>query len=598
MKRSVKFNALILMLCAVWMISACQLTSLSGWLGSSGSPTQTGANQPAEAPTPEDKATAKQTEAASVTPQPTVVFQPISKSASDCTYGGQFASIEAVDRLTVRFRLCQPEVAFLSKIAYPAFGILPAEFIESTEGGGKGSRLLEAPVGTGPYRVERWEPGEELVFTAFERYWGAKAENTELIFRWELDAAQRLLELQAGTVQAIDNPHPQDLDAIQGNPDLILVERLPLSVAYLGMNNAYPPFDNQIVRQAISLALDRAALLQAAFPPGFLLAEYFTPCAIPLGCVGEEWHGYDPARARQLLAEAGFPSGLQTQIAYRNVVRSYMPQPARVAEQIRVQLRQNLQINASLIPIDSPEFLQAVDEGRLPGLFLLGWGADYADVTNFLDTHFDSQTTRLFGKPFPDIQSALEMGRSSAAEAERRPYYEIANNAIREHAPIVPLAHGGWVDHQALSIAVNRSVQDAFASPFSLERFSEMSVDGQDTLVWMQSLEPLSLYCADETDGDSLRACAQVIEPLYRFVRGAANLEPALAESCTPNAELTEWTCKLRDQVQFHDGSLLDANDVVRSFSAQWDAADELHKGRTGEFAYFKELWGAFLNTR
>ena len=114
----------------------------------------------------------------------------------------------------------------------------------------------------------------------------------------------------------------------------------------------------------------------------------------------------------------------------------------------------------------------------------------------------------------------------------------------------------------------------------------------------MQSLEPLSLYCADETDSDSLRACAQVIEPLYRFARGGANLEPALAESCTPNAELTEWTCKLRDGVQFHDGSLLDAADVVRSFSVQWDAADGLHKGRTGEFAYFKELWGAFLNAR
>ncbi|MCZ7551497.1 MAG: hypothetical protein B6D39_08735 [Anaerolineae bacterium UTCFX2] len=598
MKRSVKFNALTLLLGAAWLMSACQLTSLSGGLGSGNAPAPTSATQAVEPPTPEIEATKAQTESAPVTPEPTAIFQPISKSAPDCEYGGQFAAIEAVDRLTVRFRLCQPEVAFLSKIAYPAFGILPAEFLEAAGGGGKGSRLLEAPVGTGPYRVARWDPGEELVFSAFEGYWGEKARIGELVFRWELDASQRLLELQAGTVQAIDNPSSGDLDAIQSSPDLALIERSPLSVAYLGMNNTYPPFDNQIVRQAINLALDRTALLQAAFPPGFVLAEYFTPCAIPLGCLGEKWYGYDPVQARQLLDQADFPSGFQTQIAYRDVVRSYMPQPGLVAEQIRVQLRQNLQINASLIAIDSPDFLQAVDEGRLPGLFLLGWGADYADVTNFLDTHFGAQATRLFGKPFPDIQSALELGGSIAAEAERKPYYETANNAIREHAPLAPLAHGGWLDAQALSIAVNRSVQGASASPFSLERFNEMSVNGQARLVWMQSLEPLSLYCADETDSDSLRACAQVIEPLYRFARGGANLEPALAESCTPNAELTEWTCKLRDGVQFHDGSLLDAADVVRSFSVQWDAADGLHKGRTGEFAYFKELWGAFLNAR
>jgi ABC-type transport system substrate-binding protein len=75
-------------------------------------------------------------------------------------------------------------------------------------------------------------------------------------------------------------------------------------------------------------------------------------------------------------------------------------------------------------------------------------------------------------------------------------------------------------------------------------------------------------------------------------------VEPALAKGCQANAEMTEWTCQLREGVRFHDGSMLDANDVVMSFLVQWDAAHPLHKGRTGEFAYFKELWGAFLNAK
>jgi ABC-type transport system substrate-binding protein len=112
----------------------------------------------------------------------------------------------------------------------------------------------------------------------------------------------------------------------------------------------------------------------------------------------------------------------------------------------------------------------------------------------------------------------------------------------------------------------------------------------------MQNAEPISLYCADETDGESLRACEQVTESLYGYEVGGTATEPRLAEVCEPNADLTEWTCKLRQGVKFHDGSTLDANDVVMSLIIQWDASNPLHKGNTGAFTYWNGLWGAFLN--
>ena len=79
----------------------------------------------------------------------------------------------------------------------------------------------------------------------------------------------------------------------------------------------------------------------------------------------------------------------------------------------------------------------------------------------------------------------------------------------------------------------------------------------------MQNAEPLSLYCGDETDGESLRACEQINESLYRYEVGGTAAIPALATECTANADSTTWTCKLRDGVKFHDGADLDANDVV-----------------------------------
>ena len=141
-------------------------------------------------------------------------------------------------------------------------------------------------------------------------------------------------------------------------------------------------------------------------------------------------------------------------------------------------------------------------------------------------------------------------------------------------------------------------VQGAHASPLSLEDFSALSINGSDTFTWLGEYEPPSLYCADETDVDALRICAQVVEPLYRYAAGGLEPQPALAEYCRPEPGMTVWTCTLRQGVLFHDGSTLDANDVVYSLWVQWDASHPLHKGSSGAFAYWKSFWGAFLNQK
>ena len=80
-------------------------------------------------------------------------------------------------------------------------------------------------------------------------------------------------------------------------------------------------------------------------------------------------------------------------------------------------------------------------------------------------------------------------------------------------------------------------------------------------MVWMQNAEPIGLYCADETDGESLRACEQINESLYGYEIAGAAAEPRLASECTSNEELTEWTCTLREGVKFHNGADLTAEE-------------------------------------
>jgi ABC-type transport system substrate-binding protein len=145
-------------------------------------------------------------------------------------------------------------------------------------------------------------------------------------------------------------------------------------------------------------------------------------------------------------------------------------------------------------------------------------------------------------------------------------------------------------------VAYKAAVEGAHASPLGNENFAVTGIAGQDTFVWMQNAEPISLYCADETDGESLRACEQVTQSLLGYEVGGTAVEPALAESYEANEDLTEWTFNLRQGVMFHDGSTLDANDVVTSLVAQWDAAHPLHTGNTGAFSYWSGLFGPFLN--
>ena len=509
--------------------------------------------------------------------------------SADCDaegYTGLMKEIAALDPLTVQFSLCAPDPAFLSKVAFSPFAIQPSEYLESTGGSGD---LLERPIGTGPYMIQEWKRGEEIIYTKNPDYWGEPAFADTLVFRWQTESAARLLELQSGTVDGIDNPGPDDFETIANDPNLQLLERPALNVFYVGMTNTHAPYDNVLVRQAIAMGIDRQRIVDNFYPPGSTVATHFTPCAIPVGCEGDDWYEFDAEAARALLADAGFPDGFETTITYRDVVRGYLPDPNIVAQDLQAQLAENLGITAEIVVMESGAFIEASNAGDLTGLHLLGWGADYPDATNFLDQHFGAGAAPQFGTKFDDLTAILSQAAMLSSAEERAPLYAEANNLIREYVPMVPIANGGN------GVAYQATVQNPHVSPLTSEIFARMD-SGKDTFVWMQNAEPISLYCADETDGESLRACEQVTEGLMAYEIGGTGVEPALATSCDANEDLTVWTCNLREGVTFHDGSTLDANDVVMTYAIQWDAAHPLHVGNTGAFTYWSGLWGGFLN--
>ena len=507
-------------------------------------------------------------------------------------YTGNIKKISATDATTVVFDLCTPDVAFLSKIAFSAFGINDADWLrEKIDPSQNENQPIVSEVnGTGPYKLVAWNRGSDVTMERFDGYWGEAAKTQTAILKWNTEAAQRLVELQAGQVDGIDNVGPTDFPTVEGDSNLKLVPRTGLNVFYIGFNNKFAPFDNEQVRQAIAMGIDRERIVNTFYPPGSEVASHFTPCDIPNACVGPDWYDFDAAAAKQMLTDAGFDFSKTYPLSYRAAVRGYLPDPPVIATEIQAQLRTNLGIDVQLDLQDDTTYLDNADEGLLEGLHLLGWGADYPDMTNFLDYHFGAGASAQFGDKFPDITAALAEGAAGTSDAAREPAYATANELVKQHVPMIPVAHGGS------GLAYRADVDGAHASPLSNEKFSVMAPGDRTQLVFSQNGEPGGLYCADETDGEALRACEQMIESLYAYETAGTAAEPALAESCTPNTELTQWTCKLRAGVTFHNGATLDANDVVLTYAVQWDAAHELHKGRDGSFTYFSALFGGFLN--
>ncbi len=183
-----------------------------------------------------------------------------------------------------------------------------------------------------------------------------------------------------------------------------------------------------------------------------------------------------------------------------------------------------------------------------------------------------------------EISAAAKLSDSAA----RQVHYDKINQLLKDYVMMIPVAHGGS------GVAYQANVEGAHASPLGNELFSVMS-NGTDTFVWMQNGEPASLWCSDETDGETLRACEQVYESLLAFEVGGTLVVPSLAESYTVNADLTEYTFVLRKGVKFHNGAMLDANDVVASFVARgMRQAEPCWPHRTFEF--IRCFFGAFLN--
>jgi len=296
-------------------------------------------------------------------------------------------------------------------------------------------------VGTGPFVFKEWVEGERVLLERFDNYWGADTDLERIIIIAIEDPAARLAALRSGTLDIAVNLSPDDLAVIDADPNLVSsMPSTALNSGYLGMHQAQSPFNDVRVRQAVGYAIDVKAIVKALYGDLGVAATQFMPPGL-FGYVDDiTGYPYDPAKARELLDEAGYPDGFTTELWYMPVTRPYITAPAAVAEAQASYLAE-VGIIAELKTEDWGTYLDDFT-GKFP-MYQLGWNAQYADPDGFLFAMFAASTAKAeYGWVNAEFEELLEKGRSAASESERLDYYTRAAQILYDEIPALPMAHG------------------------------------------------------------------------------------------------------------------------------------------------------------
>jgi dipeptide transport system substrate-binding protein len=351
-------------------------------------------------------------------------------------------SVEKADDMTVRVTLGKPEAPFLANLAMDFASMLSAEYADKMMQAGTPEKVDLEPVGTGPFQLVAYQKDAVIRYQAHPGFWKGKAKLDNLVFAITPDASVRYQRLKAGECHLMTYPNPADLQAMSSDPDLNVMSQEGLNIGYLAFNTTKKPFDDKRVRQALNMAINKQAIVEAVYSEAGKVAKNPIPPTIWSYNDQVQDYPYDPERAKALLKEAGVES-LTTDVWAMPVARPYNPNGRRMAELVQADWAK-VGVNAQIVSFEWGEYLKRSKDGEHQTL-LLGWTGDNGDPDNFLHTLLGcdaakdgTNRARWCHQPFDDL---VVQAKRITDKAERTKLYEQAQVVFKEEAPWVTVAH-------------------------------------------------------------------------------------------------------------------------------------------------------------
>ncbi|HEY5543033.1 MAG TPA: ABC transporter substrate-binding protein [Candidatus Binatia bacterium] len=336
--------------------------------------------------------------------------------------------IQTPDDQTVIFVTKQPFATFLDR--------LENRFIVSREAAAKsGDQWYQNLVGTGPYRLVSYQRGGNMVFTRHDDYWGGKAAIKDVVFRKVTEDAARLAALESGQADFINNVPIHEVARLKRHPRVRIDQVEGLRMFFLTMNVAFKPFDNKLVRQAVNYSIDAHSIVKNIFDGiGY-------PVDGPVGrnVIGADpklkRYPYDPTKAKELLAQAGYRDGCDVQFYYS---AGRYPKDREVCQVIAAQMVKG-GFRVELISQEWALFWgkDGVNGGKLP-FYYIGRGS-LTDADTLYDQYFRTGTTKRCNYSNPEFDKLVVEQQKVAETKKRIAILQQAGKILMEDVPFVPL---------------------------------------------------------------------------------------------------------------------------------------------------------------
>ena len=346
--------------------------------------------------------------------------------------------VKALDDYTLEITIDRPFAPFLSVMTYNTFSVMPKEDVEKW-----GEEWNFHPVGTGAYKFDEWDQDSRLVMTKNENYWMKDEEGNplpymdKLEFRIIEDLTMMWNEFEIGNIYQTEVDDPFYTNAKEEYGDNFM-ERPWLGTYYYGMNIEKEPFDDVRVRKAMNYAINREAMIEIVMNGRATAAKGVLPPTMFGYNPDLEGYNYNPEKAKELLAEAGYPNGIEVTLQYNTSTGH-----KRIAEALQAQYAQ-VGIDVNLKNVDWGSHLDSVERGEVP-FFRMGWVADYNDPDNFLYVLLNSENigprgnySRYNNKAFDEW---TKQGRIQTDPELRKEVYQKAERLVVEDAPWVFIYH-------------------------------------------------------------------------------------------------------------------------------------------------------------
>jgi peptide/nickel transport system substrate-binding protein len=332
------------------------------------------------------------------------------------------------DDYTILFLLKQPNALFLDRVQN-RFIISKAAFDKY------GDEMDQHEIGTGAYKFVSFQRGGNFVMTRNDDYWGSKAEIKEVIFKKVTEDAARIAGLESGQADVINNVPVHDVPRIQRSPRVRIEKIEGLRMFFLGLNPAFKPFDNKLVRQAVNYSVDAPAIVKNIFEGGgFVLNGPLGPNVIGYD-PSHKRYPYDPKKSRELLAKAGYSGEVPVKLYFS---AGRFAQDREVCQVVAAQMEKG----GFKVEVISQEWAifwgtSGVNGGKLP-FYYIGRGS-VVDADTLYDQYFRTGTSKRLAYSNPEFDKLIEEEQGTADSKKRIALLQRAGKILMEDVPFVPL---------------------------------------------------------------------------------------------------------------------------------------------------------------